>query len=114
MNLTISSRKVEGVAVLDLSGRLVLGKEADFLRDSVRSLVDKGEKKILLNFAEMSYMDSGGLGMLISSYTTVRNHQGKLKLLKLSAKLHELLRFTGFLTLFEVFDDEAEAVKSFS
>ena len=114
MSLKISARKVEGVTVLDLSGRLVLGEESAALRDTLKDLPSKGQKKILLNLADLSYIDSSGLGALVSGYTTLAAQQGQLKLLNLTKKIHDLLQITKLLTVFEVFNDEKTAIKSFS
>jgi anti-sigma B factor antagonist len=107
------TRRVEGVNVVDLSGRITIGEGTVVLRDAVKALQQKSEKCILLNLAEVSYIDSSGIGELVSSYTTFGNQGGKLKLLNLTKKVHDLLSITKLLTVFEVFDDEAKAIQSF-
>jgi anti-sigma B factor antagonist len=113
MSLTVASRQVGAVTVLDLNGRLVLGEETARLRETVKGLVAKGQKQILLNVAGVSYIDSSGLGALVSGYTTVAGSQGKLKLLNLTKNAKDLLQITKLLTVFEVYDEEAAAVRSF-
>ena len=113
MDLTISTRQVEDVTVVDVSGRITLGEETSALRKAVRDLIDKGKKKIVLNLAEVSYIDSSGVGELVSSYTAVRNAGGELKLLNLTKKVHDLLQVTKLYTIFDIKDDEFMAVKSF-
>ena len=113
MSLKTSSRHVGGITVVDLSGRIVLGDGNNILRDALKELVGRGEKKILLNLADVNYIDSSGLGALVSGYTTITGQQGQMKLLNLTTKVHDLLQITKLLTVFEVFTDEATAVKSF-
>lgn len=113
MSMKISSRQVDGVSVLDCSGRITLGEGSVTLRDSVRELLNKGQKKILLNLADVNYIDSSGIGELVSAFTTVRNQGGELKLLNLTKKVHDLLQITKLYTVFDVKDDEAAAVKAF-
>ena len=113
MNLKISDRQAGGVTVVDLSGRLVLGEETSTLRDKLKSLSSDGRKKILLNLKDVSYIDSSGLGALVGGYATVSGQQGQLKLVHLNNKVHDLLRVTKLLTVFETFDDEQKAVASF-
>jgi anti-sigma B factor antagonist len=113
MNLKVGSRKVKGVTVLDLSGRLVLGEETRTLRETLKELAVRGEKKILLNLADVSYVDSTGLGTLVSGYATLSGQQGQLKLLNLTKKIRDILQMTKLLTVFESFDDEAKAIESF-
>ena len=107
-------RHVEGVTVLDLSGRITLGEASGKLRSAVGDALSAGSKKILLNLADVNYIDSAGLGELVSAYTTVKNAGGELKLLSLTKKVHDLLVITKLLTVFDVKDNEAEAIKSFS
>ena len=113
MSLKADSRQVDGVAVVDLSGRIVLGEATTTLREALQNLVSQGQKKILLNLAGVSYIDSSGLGALVSGYTTVTGQSGQLKLLNLTAKVQDLLQITKLLTVFEVFTDEASGVRSF-
>jgi anti-sigma B factor antagonist len=111
--LTIASREVEGVAVLDLSGRITLGEGSVQIRDAIRELLGKGQKNILLNLEDVNYIDSSGLGELVSAYTSARNQSAGLKLLKLTKKVHDLLQLTKLYTVFDIFDDEAVAIASF-
>ncbi len=113
MNLKVSTRQVDGVSIVDCSGRITLGEGSVVLRDTVKDLLSKGQKKILLNLADVNYIDSSGIGELVSAYTTAKNQGGELKLLKLTKKVHDLLQITKLYTVFEVKDDEAAAVKSF-
>jgi anti-sigma B factor antagonist len=114
MALTIASREVDGVTVLDLSGRITLGEGSVQLRDAIRGLISKGQKNILLNLADVNYIDSSGLGELVSAFTTAKNQQAEVKLLKLTKKVHDLLQLTKLYTVFDIKDDEAEAIASFS
>ena len=114
MSMKISSRQVDGVTIMDCSGRITLGEGSVMLRDSVRELLAKGQKKIVLNLAEVNYIDSSGIGELVSAFTTAKNHGGELKLLNLTKKVHDLLQITKLYTVFDVRDDEAGAVKAFS
>ena len=114
MALTIASREVNGVTVLDLSGRITLGEGSVQLRDAIRGLISKGQKNILLNLADVNYIDSSGLGELVSAFTTAKNQQAEVKLLKLTKKVHDLLQLTKLYTVFDIKDDEAEAIASFS
>jgi anti-sigma B factor antagonist len=113
VDIKAMSRRVETVNVIDLSGRITIGEGTVVLRDAVKALQQKNEKNILLNLAEVSYIDSSGIGELVSSFTTFGNQGGKLKLLNLTKKVHDLLSITKLLTVFEVFDDEAKAIQSF-
>ena len=113
MTMKASTRQVEGVTVVDLSGRITLGEGSVVLRDTVRDLLAKGDKKILLNLGEVTYIDSSGIGELVSAFTTVRNQGGELKLLNLTKKVHDLLQITKLYTVFDVKDDEATAIGSF-
>ena len=113
MALTIASREVDGVAVLDLGGRITLGEGSVQLREAVRGLIGKGKKKILLNMGDVNYIDSSGLGELVSAYTTAKNQQAEVKLLKLTKKVHDLLQLTKLYTVFDIKDDEASAIASF-
>ena len=114
MSMKASTRQIDGVTVVDLSGRITLGEGSVVLRDAVRELLSKGSKKILVNLADVNYIDSSGIGELVSAFTTVRNQQGELKLLNLTKKVHDLLQITKLYTVFDVKDDEAAAIKSFS
>src|SRR5215469_12929822 len=113
MPLLINSREVSHVTILDIHGRIVLGDEIHSLRDEVRKLVGEGKKKIILNLADVDYIDSSGVGELVGCFTTVRNAGGELKLLNLSQKVHDVLHVTKLYTVFDIRDDEFHAVKSF-
>jgi len=113
VTLKANNRQVDGVTVVDLNGRITLGEGSIILRDTVRDLLSKGRKNILLNLANVTYIDSSGIGELVSAFTSVRNQQGELKLLKLTKKVHDLLQITKLYTVFDVKDEEAEAVNSF-
>ena len=114
MSVTLNSRQVGDVTVIDVAGRITLGEGSSALRDAIRDLVAKGGKKILLNLGEVNYIDSSGIGELVSSFTTVSNSGGALKLLNLTKRVKDLLQITKLYTVFEVFDDEASALRSFS
>ena len=113
MSLFIDSREVAHVTILDIRGRIVLGEEIHHLRDAVRKLITDGKKKIILNLAEVDYIDSSGVGELVGAFTTVRNAGGELKLLNLTQKVHDVLHVTKLYTVFDIRDDEFQAVKSF-
>ncbi len=114
MSIQVTTRQVGDVSVVDVAGRITLGEGASSLRETIRRMVTQGNKKILLNLGEVSYIDSSGIGELVSAFTTVTNHGGKLKLLGLTKRVKDLLQITKLYTVFEVFDDEAEAVRSFA
>jgi anti-sigma B factor antagonist len=112
--MKISTRQVDGVTIVDCSGRITLGEGSVTLRETVVQLLGKSQKKILLNLGDVNYIDSSGIGELVSAFTTVRKQGGDLKLLNLTKKVHDLLQITKLYTVFEVKDDEASAVKSFN
>jgi anti-sigma B factor antagonist len=114
VSMKVNIRQVDGITVLDLSGRITLGEGSVQLRDAVRDLLAKGSKLILLNLADVNYIDSSGIGELVSAYTTVRNQGGELKLLNLTKKVHDLLQITKLYTVFDVKDDEASAIASYA
>jgi len=114
VTMKASNRQVGGITIVDLSGRITLGEGSVVLRDTIRDLVSKGKIKILLNLADVTYIDSSGIGELVSAFTTVRNQNGELKLLKLTKKVHDLLQITKLYTVFDIKDDEATAVQAFS
>ncbi len=114
MSMKIKTRQVDGVTIMDCSGRITLGEGSVQLRDAVRDLLAKGSKQILLNLGDVTYIDSSGIGELVSAFTTVRNQGGDLKLLNLTKKVHDLLQITKLYTVFDVKDDEASAVASFA
>ena len=113
MNMTTRIRQVGGVTIVDISGRIVLGEESAALRDVVSELLSKGHKKILFNLGDVHYIDSSGLGHLVSAFTSTRKQEGELKLLNLTNKVHDVLQITRLYTVFDIMDDEAVAVKSF-
>ena len=112
--MQIEERAVGDVMVLDLKGKITLGEGDELLKDKVNSLVNQGQKKIILNLAGVPYIDSAGLGEVVRTYTTVSRQGGSLKLLNLTKRITDLLAITKLLTVFETFDAEADAVKSFS
>jgi anti-sigma B factor antagonist len=114
MSLKSSTRQVDGITVLDLSGRITLGEGSVVLRDTIREILGKGEKKILLNLGDVTYIDSSGIGELVSAFTAVRKEGGDLKLLNLTKKVHDLLQITKLYTVFDVKDDEAAAISSYA
>jgi anti-sigma B factor antagonist len=109
-----SNRQIDGITIVDLSGRITLGEGSVVLRDTIRDLVSKGKTRILLNLANVTYIDSSGIGELVSAYTTLRNQGGELKLLSLTKKVHDLLQITKLYTVFDIKDEEAAAVQSFN
>lgn len=110
MSLNVKTRKVGSVVVIDLSGRLTIGEPVLLMRETLRKNVNDGVRQFILNLGDVSYIDSSGLGELVSAYTTVRNKQGDVKLLNLTAKAKDLLQMTKLLTVFDVYEDEAKAV----
>lgn len=114
MSLTINIREVGGVTVLDLNGRLMLGEALSNLRDTIRELLDSDQKKIVLNLAEVSRIDSSGLGQLVGSYATVTNKGGQLKLLNLHGQLRDVIHATKMYTIFETYSTEKAALWSFN
>ena len=114
MSMKISTRQVDGVTIVDCSGRITLGEGSVTLRDTVREILAKGQKKILLNLADVNYIDSSGIGELVSAFTTTKNQNGELKLLKLTKKVNDLLQITKLYTVFDVHEEEAHAVRSFA
>ena len=114
MSMKVTTRIVDHVAILDLSGRITLGEGSVQLRDAIRDLVAQGQKNILLNLSEVNYIDSSGIGELVSAFTSVKNQGGQLKLLNLTKKVHDLLQITKLYTVFDVKDDEATAISSFT
>ena len=111
--MKIATRQVDGVTVLDLSGRITLGEGSVQLRDAVKDLVAKGQKKIVLNLGDVSYMDSSGVGELVTAYTTVKNAGGELKLVNLTKKIEDLMTITKLVTVFDIHEDEAKAIAAF-
>lgn len=111
--LTINQRQAGDVSILDLSGKITIGEGSVQLREAVKKQLDEGKKKILLNLGDVSYVDSSGIGELVSSYTTTSNGGGQLKLLNLTKKIKDLLMITKLLTVFDTYDTEESAVSSF-
>ena len=114
MSVKLTTRQIGDVSVVDVAGRITLGEGSSALRDSVRDMVSKGQKKILLNLGEVSYIDSSGIGELVSAFTTVTNGGGQLKLLNLTKRVKDLLQITKLYTVFDVHDSEVSAIRSFS
>ena len=110
MSLNIKTRKANDVLILDMSGRLTIGEPVLLLRETLRAHVNGGARSVILNLADVAYIDSSGLGELVSAYTTIRNKQGDVKLLKLTSKAKDLLQMTKLLTVFDTYDDEAKAI----
>jgi anti-sigma B factor antagonist len=111
--MKIVERQVNEVSILDLQGKILIGEGDDVLRDAVSKLLDAGKTKILLNLAEVPYVDSAGLGEIVRCYTTVSRKGGRLKLINLTTKIRDLLSITKLLTVFETYDSEEQGVKSF-
>lgn len=114
MSIKASTRQQQDVTIVDLSGQIKLGEGSSVLRETVKDLLEKGRKKILLNLADINYIDSSGVGELVSAFTSVRNQGGELKLLHLTKKVHDILQITKLYTVFDVRDNEAAAVSAFS
>ena len=114
MSVKLNTRQVGDVSVVDVAGRITLGEGTSTLRDTIRELVGKNQKKILLNLGEVSYIDSSGIGELVSGFTTVTNSGGQMKLLNLNKRVRDLLQITKLYTVFDVYDDEAAAIRSFA
>jgi anti-sigma B factor antagonist len=111
--LNIRERQAGDVTILDMEGKITIGEGSVSVRGAIRRLLEEGKKKILLNLAGVGYVDSSGIGELVSSYTTINREGGQLKLLKLTQKIQDLLGITKLLTVFDVYDDEATALNSF-
>ena len=112
--MQIDERIVDGVTVLDLKGKMTLGEGDELLKDKINSLLQQDKKQLLLNLENVPYIDSAGLGEIVRTYTTVSRQGGKLKLLNLTKRITDLLSITKLLTVFETFDSENDAVRSFS
>ncbi len=112
MSMTLTTRRLDDVAILDLSGRITIGEGTLIVRSQIEKLLEAGQRKFLLNLADVDYIDSSGLGELVTSFTTVRNRGGELKLLNLTRRVRDLLQITKLLTVFEAFDSETEALKT--
>ena len=113
MSMTISQRQLDDVIMLDLAGRITIGEGTIILRERIQKMLNAGDKKFLLNLADVDYIDSSGLGELVSTFTRVKNQEGELKLLALTHRVRDLMQITKLLTVFDVYDDETEAIKSF-
>jgi anti-sigma B factor antagonist len=111
--MDIRERAVDGVTVLDLSGKIVLGEGDVHIRDRIKDLLADGQRRILLNLADVSYIDSAGLGTMISAYATVKREKGQLKLMNVTTRVKDLLAITKLITVFDTYDSEAEALASF-
>ena len=114
MTLRATYREAAGITVVDISGRITLGEGSALLRKTIRELLDEQRKLILLNLADVDYIDSSGIGELVSAYMGVKNRGGTLKLLQLTKKVHDLLQLTKLFTVFEVFSDERTALRSYN
>ena len=113
MSVKLTTRQVGDVTVIDAVGRITLGEGASMFREKVRELSTAGQKKMLLNLAEVTYIDSSGIGEMVSGFTTVANQGGTVKLLNLTKRVKDLLQITKLYTVFDVHDDEAAAVRSY-
>ncbi len=114
MSVKLNTRQVGDVTVMDVAGRITLGEGSSAMRDALRDLVSKNQKKILLNLGEVSYIDSSGIGELVSGFTTVTNSGGQLRLLNLTKRVKDLLQITKLYTVFDVHEDEAAAIRAFA
>lgn len=114
MSAKLNTRQVGDVTVIDVSGRITLGEGSSVIRDAVRDLITKGHKKILLNLGDVTYIDSSGIGELVAGYTSMANAGGTLKLLSLTKRVKDLLQITKLYTVFDVHEEEAHAVRSFT
>jgi anti-sigma B factor antagonist len=114
VSVKLSTRQVGNVSVIDVAGRITLGEGSSALRETLRDMVAKNQTKILLNLADVTYIDSSGIGELVSGYTTVTNTGGALKLLNLNKRVKDLLQITKLYTVFEVHEDEAAAIRSYA
>ena len=111
--MQIDERKVGNVTILDLKGKLTLGDGDELLRSKINALVQAGVKRVVLNLGEVPYIDSAGLGEVVKSYTTLKKNDGMLKLLNLTKRIQDLLSITKLLTVFDTYENEADAVTSF-
>ena len=112
--MTIEERPTGNVMILDLKGKLTIGDGDELLKDKINSLVQQGHTKLILNLADVPYIDSGGLGQVVRTYTTVKQHNGSLKLMNVTKRIEDLLAITKLLTVFDVFETEQDALQSFS
>jgi len=113
MPVKMTNSEVDGVSVVELDGRIVLGEESNSLREKLKSLIAEGKKKIVLNMAQIKYIDSSGLGTLVAAHLSAKNQGASVRLCHLGKKFHEIMQMTKLLTVFDVYDTEAAAVSSF-
>ena len=113
MALKMTDREVDGVSVVELDGRIVLGEESTSFREKLKSLIAEGKMKIVLNMAEIKYIDSSGLGTMVAAHLSAKNRGASVRVCHLGLKFHEILQMTKLLTVFDVYDTEAAAVRSF-
>jgi anti-sigma B factor antagonist len=113
VNLKAKVRKVDNVAVVEMNGRITLGQETQLLRETIQRLLGEGQTQILLNLGEVGFIDSAGIGELVSAFISARNRGGELKLLKLTKRVRDVVQITKLYTVFDIRDDEAVAIKSF-
>ena len=113
MTMKVTQREVDGVTILDLSGRLTLGSGTAVLHETLKDLIQNGHKNIVLNLGDVTYMDSTGLGELVSAYASARKQSGDIKLLNLTKRTHDLLEITKLYTVFDVYEDEERAISAF-
>lgn len=112
MTAAIKTRRLDDIVILDIRGRITLGDGTVVLRDTVQKLLEGGDRKFVMNLEDVDYIDSAGLGELVTAFTIVRAQHGQLKLLKLTHRIHDLLQITKLLTVFDSFESETEAIKS--
>ena len=113
MSLKLSTREVKDIIIIDLSGRLTMGEPCAAIRDEIRDEIGQGNRKVVFNLADVSYIDSAGLGELTAAYTSIKNREGQLKLLNLTKRVRDLMQITKLYTIFDVFDDEKKVIASF-
>lgn len=113
MSVRMTNSEVDGVSIVELDGRIVLGEESNSLREKLKRLLDEGKKKIVLNMANIKYIDSAGLGTLVAAHLTAKTQGASVRLCHLGNKFHEVLQMTKLLTIFDVYDTEAAAVSTF-
>lgn len=114
MSVTMKSSEVDGVTVVELEGRIVMGDESSSLREKLKSLISAGKKKIVLNMANINYIDSAGLGTLVAAHVNAKNQGASVRLCNLGQKFHEVMQLTRLLTVFDVYDTQVDAVSSFT
>lgn len=114
MSMKVTTRQIDSVTIIDVGGRITLGEGCTQLRQLIREHLSKGDKNLLVNLGDVTYIDSSGIGELVSAFTAVSNQGGQLKLLNLTKKVHDLLQITKLYTVFDIHDDEAKAITSFA